>query len=113
MSKSIESMLEEIESIAEAMQNGELSLEDAIRQYEKAVILLQNCQKSLHKAERSIKMLEERGEQLIEKDFAEHDKEDGSESLASYTGTGTAANGAAIPSKSAKNSPKKSHPDLF
>jgi len=72
-------MLEEIDAIAEAMQDGNLSLDDSIKNYEKAMKLIILCKDKILKAEKSIKVLEKgMDDNWTESDFAEHIREDGS-----------------------------------
>jgi exodeoxyribonuclease VII small subunit len=86
--QSVEAMIEAVEAIAKSMQNGECNLDESIQSYEKAMRLLQSCQGQLDKAEKSIKILEQNLEgQMEEHPFSEHQKEDGSETVADFTGT--------------------------
>lgn len=52
-----ESTLSEIENIIESLEDGNLSLEDSIKAYEKGISLTKACQKMLSDAELKIKKL--------------------------------------------------------
>jgi len=55
--KTFESQLAELESLVDAMENGELSLEDSLKSFEKGIQLTRSCQQSLSKAELKVKTL--------------------------------------------------------
>ncbi len=52
-----EQQLAELESLVEAMENGEISLEDSLKSFEKGIQLTRSCQKSLSEAELKVKIL--------------------------------------------------------
>ena len=56
-SLNFESTLSEIEKIIESLEEGNLSLEDSIKAYEKGISLTKACQKMLSDAELKIKKL--------------------------------------------------------
>lgn len=56
---SFEQQLAELESIVDAMEQGDLSLEDALKQFEQGVKLTKNCQSLLDNARQKIKILTE------------------------------------------------------
>ena len=56
-SLNFESTLDEIEKIIESLQEGNLSLEDSIKAYEKGISLTKACQKMLSDPELKIKKL--------------------------------------------------------
>jgi exodeoxyribonuclease VII small subunit len=56
-SLNFESTLDEIEKIIESLEEGNLSLEDSIKAYEKGMSLTKDCQKMLSDAELKIKKL--------------------------------------------------------
>ena len=56
-SLNFESTLDEIEKIIESLEEGNLSLEDSIKAYEKGISLTKACQKMLSDAELNIKKL--------------------------------------------------------
>jgi len=55
--KTFESQLAELESLVDAMENGELSLEDSLKSFEKGIHLTRSCQQSLSSAELKVKTL--------------------------------------------------------
>ena len=56
-SLNFESTLDEIEKIIESLEEGNLSLEDSIKAYERGISLTKACQKMLSEAELKIKKL--------------------------------------------------------
>lgn len=48
-----------LEKIITAMEAGELSLEEALRQYEQGITLIRKCQKALDSAEQKVRILDE------------------------------------------------------
>tara|TARA_B100000949_G_C13891272_1_gene288816 strand:+ start:308 stop:517 length:210 start_codon:yes stop_codon:yes gene_type:complete len=56
-SKSFETNLQELESIVNQLEQGELSLDDALKKFEEGVKLARFCQKTLNKAELKIKTI--------------------------------------------------------
>lgn len=59
---SFETALEELESLVEKMETGELSLEDSLAAFERGVKLTRHCQSSLKAAELKVKVLTESGD---------------------------------------------------
>lgn len=57
--QSYESALAELETIVQAMEAGELTLEQSQAQYKRGSELLQTCQKMLAQVEQDIKILNE------------------------------------------------------
>lgn len=53
-----ESALAELEKIVEAMEEGELSLEDSLASYKRGAELLKLCQTQLQEAQQQVKVLE-------------------------------------------------------
>lgn len=67
--KTFEESMEELESIVKTLENGECSLEDAVKLFEKGVKLSNDCHKVLDDAEQKIKILTESGpEQATEEE---------------------------------------------
>ncbi|MDX2316106.1 MAG: exodeoxyribonuclease VII small subunit [Gammaproteobacteria bacterium] len=52
-----EASLEELEGLVERMEEGELSLEESLKTYERGIALSRACQKSLDTAEQRIQIL--------------------------------------------------------
>ena len=59
---SFENALEELESLVEKIETGELSLEDSLAAFERGVKLTRHCQSSLKAAELKVKVLTEAGD---------------------------------------------------
>jgi exodeoxyribonuclease VII small subunit len=52
-----EESIHQLNHIVESLETGNLKLEDALSQYEKAISLVRHCQTTLDKAEQRIKIL--------------------------------------------------------
>ena len=52
--KTFEQNLEELESIVSKLENGEISLDDSIAEFNKAMELAKECDKKLKEAEKSL-----------------------------------------------------------
>jgi exodeoxyribonuclease VII small subunit len=60
----------QLESIVQRLEQGELSLEESLRQFERGVVLTRSCQKALRQAEQKIQVLtRDAGGELVERDF--------------------------------------------
>ena len=66
-----EAALAELESIVQRLEQGELSLEESLRQFERGVVLTRSCQKALRQAEQKIRVLARtaRDGEVVEQDF--------------------------------------------
>lgn len=65
-----EAALAELESIVQRLEQGELSLEDSLRQFERGVVLTRSCQKSLRQAEEKIRVFARKGDgEVVEQEF--------------------------------------------
>ena len=53
-----ENALQELESIVNTMEKGDIPLDDALNAYQRGTILLKFCQDKLTSAEQTLKMLE-------------------------------------------------------
>lgn len=58
-----EASMAELESLVERMENGEQSLEDSLKDFERGIALTRNCQKSLQETEQKIQQLIEKNGQ--------------------------------------------------
>jgi len=66
-----EAALAELEKIVERLEQGELSLEESLRQFERGVLLTRSCQKALRQAEQKIRVLSAGADgEPVEQDFA-------------------------------------------
>lgn len=63
----IEGALKELEGLVEALEQGELTLEDALARYERGVALARTCQGLLAAAEQRVELLQSQagGESLV------------------------------------------------
>lgn len=62
-----ETALEELTDIVETMENGDLTLEESLKQFELGIKLTKNCQKALQTAEQKVKILmEQNGAEKLE-----------------------------------------------
>lgn len=52
-----ESSLDELEQLVQRMEQGDLSLDDSLRTYERGIALYRNCQTALQQAELRVKLL--------------------------------------------------------
>jgi len=66
-----EKALKELESLVETMEQGEISLEDSLKQFERGVDLTRQCQTALKEAEQKVQILINKSEQAELEDFHE------------------------------------------
>lgn len=59
-----ESQLTDLEAIVDNLEQGELSLEESLAQYEKGIKLTRQCQQMLNKAEQKVSILSQDQENL-------------------------------------------------
>lgn len=59
-----EQHIRQLESLIGALENGELSLNDALKQYEQGIALVRACQQALDAAEQKIQMLNANSDRL-------------------------------------------------
>ncbi len=52
-----ETSIQELETIVNQLEKGELSLEDSLKQFEKGITLVRSCQETLHQAEQRIEYI--------------------------------------------------------
>lgn len=52
-----EKALAELEQIVERMEQGELSLDESLKQFERGIALTRNCQTALQRAEQKVEIL--------------------------------------------------------
>lgn len=52
--QSIESQLQKLTEIVEALESDELTLEESLKKFEEGILLTKNCQKSLEASEKRI-----------------------------------------------------------
>jgi len=63
-----EKSLSELETLVEEMEQGDLSLEDALKHFEKGIGLTTECQQALQNAELKVQELVEKNGKILEKD---------------------------------------------
>ncbi|MGB5277743.1 MAG: exodeoxyribonuclease VII small subunit [Gammaproteobacteria bacterium] len=68
-SVNFEKALGELEKLVEEMEQGNLSLEESLKRFEKGIALTSECQEALQKAELKVQELVEKNGRLLEKDF--------------------------------------------
>jgi len=71
-----EASLKALNTIVENMEQGELSLEDSLKQFEEGIKLTRQCQQSLQEAEQKVEILTAQGEEMALAAFADDDEED-------------------------------------
>ena len=64
-----EAAMGELESLVEKMEQGEFSLEDSIKQFERGMQLARNCQRALRNAEQKVMKLAADNNQESLQDF--------------------------------------------
>ena len=70
-----EAALAELEAIVQRLEQGDLPLEESLRQFERGVVLTRSCQKALQQAEEKIRVLSKgAGGELVERDFEAADE---------------------------------------
>ena len=66
-----ETALEELEKITEKLENGDTTLAELLKLYEKGIGLVRICTEQLEDAEAKVKILQKENGTLSEKDFFE------------------------------------------
>lgn len=59
-SPDFESALQELESLVEQMEKGDISLEDSLKAFERGIVLTRTCQQALKEAEQKVNVLLEK-----------------------------------------------------
>ena len=73
--QNFESSLTELEQLVDAMEAGDLSLDEALKHFEKGIALASSCQQALQQAEQKVTQLLEKNGELVEKPFTTRDDE--------------------------------------
>jgi exodeoxyribonuclease VII small subunit len=68
-----EQSLQELETLVEKMEAGNLSLEESLKYFERGVALTRNCQKALAEAEQKVRILLEKNGKAQLQDFEPED----------------------------------------
>ncbi len=64
-----EKALAELETLVDEMEQGNLSLEESLKRFEKGIALSSECQQALQNAELKVKQLVEKNGKLLEHDL--------------------------------------------
>ena len=64
-----EDQLAQLEALVEAMESGDLSLEDSLKSFEQGIKLARECQSALKAAEQKVEMLTRQGDDLVSEPF--------------------------------------------
>lgn len=64
-----EAAVAELESLVKRLEQGDISLEDSLKFYEKGVLLTRDCQEALQVAEQKVQMLLQQSDQSTLVDF--------------------------------------------
>ena len=65
----LEKSLEQLETLVEKMEDGETSLDESLKLFEKGVTLVKQCQTTLTKAEQKVQKLTKENEEYLLTDF--------------------------------------------
>jgi len=69
-----EASLKELEALVERMEQGELSLEQSLKDFERGVALTRTCQQALQEAEQKVQILMQKDEQGEPAPFSDGDE---------------------------------------
>jgi len=69
-----ETALAELEVLVEKMEQGDLSLDESLKQFERGVQLTRSCQQALQEAEQKVQILLEKGDQQTLEPFESDDQ---------------------------------------
>ena len=64
-----ETALAELEALVDKMEQGDLSLDESLKQFERGVQLTRSCQQALKEAEQKVQILTEKADQVEIADF--------------------------------------------
>ncbi|NLO79880.1 MAG: exodeoxyribonuclease VII small subunit [Xanthomonadaceae bacterium] len=68
-----ERALKELEELVERMEQGELSLEESLKTFERGIELTRSCQQALKEAEQKVEILISKGDQVRAVPFEDPD----------------------------------------
>ncbi len=71
-----EKALQEMEDIVTTLEEGDLSLEESLKYFERGITLTRNCQTALTEAEQKVKILLEKDGEADLQDFTADDETD-------------------------------------
>lgn len=64
-----ESAISELESLVEQMEQGDITLEQSLKNFERGIELTRSCQKALQEAEQKVQILTQKQDQESVEDF--------------------------------------------
>lgn len=64
-----ESAIKELETLVEQMEQGDITLEQSLENFERGIVLTRACQKALQEAEQKVQILTEKQDQETVEDF--------------------------------------------
>jgi exodeoxyribonuclease VII small subunit len=70
-----ETAVAELETLVDRLEQGDVSLEESLKLYEKGVLLSRDCQQQLTEAEQKVQMLLEQSDQSTLVDFETNNNE--------------------------------------
>ena len=73
-----EDALSELEQLVTQMEEGEMSLEESLKAFERGILLTRHCQQALTSAEQRVRVLQEENGEITESDFNEAALDDSS-----------------------------------
>ncbi len=71
----LEKNISELEEIVKSLEKNDISLDDALKLFERGVVLSSQCTKMLDEAEQKVSVLLKNDGEIIEKDFLAGDEE--------------------------------------
>ena len=72
--RKFEELIEELEKVVDALEGGNLPLEEAMETFRRGVEISKECHRRLDEAERKVKLLRRRASgELVEEDFSEEE----------------------------------------
>lgn len=74
-----EAAMAELEALVQRLEEGDLPLEDMLRQFERGVALTRRCQGALREAEQKVQLLSGSGENADSEPFAGAEEDEGPE----------------------------------
>ena len=72
---SLEKNLDKLEALVNTMEEGDLSLEESLKQFEQGIALTRKCQTALKQAEQKVSILMAEQEELADFDFDDEEDE--------------------------------------
>ncbi|WP_455223369.1 exodeoxyribonuclease VII small subunit [Kaarinaea lacus] len=69
-STNFEAAIAELEALVEEMEQGDISLEESLKKFERGIELTRTCQQALQEAEQKVQMLVEKqqGDEIVDAD---------------------------------------------